>query len=335
MPTPPTQSFQEFPPSVQSAAELADLISFLEDVPVGFHWDILDRLEDGVYLLDQARRIRYWSKGAEQITGFSAREVLGRCCSDNILMHANDAGERLCKVACPIARVMTTAQSVSAELYLHHKAGHRVPVRVYGAPLHNADGELIGAFETFSETTALLGSLERVRQLEEIAYLDPLTNLANRRYLNHEIDRRLQELQSEQWLFGVVMADVDHFKHFNDTHGHEVGDRVLRMVSQTLANHCRSHDLVGRWGGEEFLIIVSLRNEDELWRFAEKARGLVAISTLDVKDESVQVTISAGASVAYPGDTAESLVKRADRMMYESKSAGRNRVRVFKAAEAG
>jgi diguanylate cyclase (GGDEF)-like protein/PAS domain S-box-containing protein len=318
----------DLPTSVQLADQMVDLVEFLEDVSVGFHWDILDRLEDGVYLLDKHRRIRYWSDGCARITGYAAQEVLGHCCGDNILNHVNERGECMCRDACPISVVLATGEPQAAEVFLHHKAGHRVPVRVYGAPIRDRSGEVIGAFETFSETTALLGPLERVRQLERVAFLDPLTGIANRRYMEYEIDRRIHELRRDNWPFGVVMADVDHFKVFNDNYGHETGDRVLQMITQTLKRHCRPYDLVGRWGGEEFLTVVSLREPRELSSFAERASALVAASTLDVEGEALQVTISSGGVLARHNDDVQSLVRRADELLYQSKARGRNRVTV-------
>lgn len=319
---------QDLPLSVRTANDAVGLAEFLEDVCVGFHWDILDRLEDGVYLLDRDRRIMYWSDGCARITGYSAAEVLGHSCADDILKHVDACGKCLCKGTCPITTVLGTGEPQAADVYLHHKAGHRVPVRVYGAPIRDRAGRIIGAFETFSETTALLAPLERVRQLEKVAFLDPLTGVANRRYMEYELDRRIHELRRQGWSFGVVLADVDHFKDFNDTYGHETGDRVLKMITETLSRQCQHYDLVGRWGGEEFLIVVTLAQPHELFVFAEQACALVAASTLEVPAGSLRVTLSAGGVMAQRDDDVQSLVRRADELLYESKAAGRNRATV-------
>jgi len=121
--------------------------------------------------------------------------------------------------------------------------------------------------------------------------------------------------------------DVDHFKQFNDTFGHNIGDAVLRMISRTIRYALRATDVVGRWGGEEFIaILYDMQNMDALNIPAEKIRALVEHSLLDVNGSRLSVTISIGGTLLHADDTAESLVQRADELMYQSKQAGRNRV---------
>jgi diguanylate cyclase (GGDEF)-like protein len=318
----------ELPESALKAAQMADLEGFLENVAIGFHWDILDRLEDGIYIVNRDRRIMYWSAGSERITGYSAEEVLGRRCGDNILRHVGGDGCALCENACPLLAVIADGAPRAAEVFLHHKAGHRVPVRVYGAPVRDSQGFIIGAFETFSETTSVLAVRERVRQLEEVAFIDALTGVANRRFLDRELDARFSEFRRDGWSFGVLMCDVDRFKLFNDEHGHDTGDRVLKMVAASLAGNCRPYDLVGRWGGEEFLVIVGHADRAGVRQCANRARALVAASDIEADGKLLRVTISVGASVVRASDDAASLVARADELLYRSKADGRNRVTV-------
>ncbi len=156
--------------------------------------------------------------------------------------------------------------------------------------------------------------------------LDPLTELGNRRYLEMQLSGRLKEMDRYGWPFGVLFADIDLFKNVNDTYGHGVGDRVLKMVGRTMQNSIRSYDIVGRWGGEEFLAVIVNVGEDHLCRIAQKLRSLVGKSRITEGKDSIRVTVSVGATLARPDDTAETLVKRADRLMYRSKASGRNRV---------
>ena len=120
--------------------------------------------------------------------------------------------------------------------------------------------------------------------------------------------------------------DVDHFKKVNDTYGHDTGDRVLRMVARTLGASLRSVDALGRWGGEEFVAVVSNATGEQLRVAAERCRALVAQSALEVGQHQVRVTISIGAALARAEDTTESLLERVDRSMYRAKVGGRNRV---------
>jgi len=292
------------------------------------HKNLLDNLYDGVYFVDREKTITYWNKGAEMISGFSSSGVLGSCCSDNILMHVDDQGTLLCKELCPLAATIADGAPRKTEVYLHHKDGHRIPVVARIAPLHDEQGTIIGAVEVFTDNSSHIAALQRISELERVAYIDPLTELANRRFTEITLRARFDEMWRYGWQFGVILMDVDNFKRTNDLYGHDVGDRTLRMVAQTLLKNSRSFDVVGRWGGEEFLAIIMNTKRDHLKSIANRFRVLVEKSSLSVGKEVVQATISLGATLANAKDTAVDLLKRADRLMYQSKTAGRNCVSV-------
>ncbi|TWT41767.1 putative diguanylate cyclase YegE [Phycisphaerae bacterium RAS1] len=316
----------ELPDSVIEARRLASLDSFLDDAALGFHWSILDSLEDGVYITDLDRRIRYWSRSAERITGFAAEEVLGHSCSDKILRHMNAEGVCLCEAGCPLRAVMGDGRTRSANVFLHHKAGHRVPVHVWGVAIRDLTGTVIGAFETFSDTTETCAAIERVHALENVAFVDALTGVPNRRSFESEFAGRLATLRHGGPAFGLVLCDIDHFKRFNDEHGHDVGDAVLTMVARTLRHACRSGDMMARWGGEEFVILTGDAVGERVRAMAERFRSVVEHSWLDRNGLMLQVTISLGATIAGPEDDQGTLFKRVDELLYASKQAGRNRV---------
>ncbi len=289
-------------------------------------YEMLDTVTDGVYLVDRQRTIRWWSKGAERISGFAAADVVGRRCNANILMHVDAEGRSLCTSGCPLLSSMSTDHREQAQVYLHHKDGHRVPVEVRVAPLRREDGRITGAVEAFTDESAHTADQDRIAALEQLAYVDPLTGVANRRMVIETLEMRLEEHRRYGWPVGLVFLDVDHFKRFNDTWGHEVGDAVLKQVANTLKSCCRPFDTVGRWGGEEFVVIAANVDADGLREVAERFRVMIAQSGIKVDDRIVGVTASFGAALCLEGDTADSLVQRADTLMYDSKQAGRNRV---------
>jgi diguanylate cyclase (GGDEF)-like protein len=124
----------------------------------------------------------------------------------------------------------------------------------------------------------------------------------------------------------VLFLDVDHFKEVNDTHGHDTGDKVLRMEARTIGGNLRSVDAVGRWGGEEFVAVIINSTEEHLHMAAERCRKLVAASALDTGSSQIRVTVSIGAAMVGSDDTSESLLSRADSLMYRAKAGGRNRI---------
>lgn len=288
--------------------------------------ELLDSLYDGVYCVDRDFRIIFWNRGAERLTGYSREEVIGSRCSDNLLRHVDQQGHELCVLGCPLHATLQDGQAREAEVYLHHREGHRVPVSVRCTPIRDVSGEVFAALEIFSDASTLENLRQRLEELEHMAFVDPLTQIANRRFLDLTIDRRLQEMRRFSWPFGVILADVDHFKRFNDTWGHETGDKVLRMVAQTLAVNLRPFDVAGRWGGEEFLAVVANVDKDLLGTIAERSRILVKASFLPGPEGPLAVTVSLGATCAREEDTPETLFRRVDDLLYRSKQNGRDRV---------
>jgi diguanylate cyclase (GGDEF)-like protein/PAS domain S-box-containing protein len=295
-------------------------------LPEGFTQELLDHLNDGVYVVDRLRRITFWNRGAQSITGWAPRDVVGRSCPDGVLRHVDSEGRELCRTGCPVTVALAESRPVRADVFLHHRAGHRVPVRVEAVPVRDASGAVVGAVEVFTDQTERMEAIRRVEELTEIVFLDPLTGIGNRRYAEVVLEEKMAELSRYGFRFGALFVDVDHFKEVNDRLGHDVGDEVLRMVATTLARSARSLDFVGRWGGEEFVVLLANVTEFNLPLVADRARRLVEQSELETPVGPVRVTVSVGATVVRKGETATDVVRRADALMYEAKAAGRNRV---------
>lgn len=289
---------------------------------------VLENLSDGVYFVDRQRRILYWNKGAERITGFAADDVLGRLCKDDILNHCDEAGAVLCGSRCPLLDTIRDGVQREAHVYLHHKDGHRKPVRVRAAPIHDAAGAIIGAVETFHDDTALVDSRMRAEELQSASLCDPLTGVGNRRRGDAVLAGWIEQHRRFERSFGVLFADIDSFKEVNDCFGHDVGDQALRVVASTLADVSRRDDEVIRWGGEEFVVLLADADASTLRSVAERMRMLVQQTRVIAGRHLVPLSISVGGTLVAPGDTAELIVRRADALLYRSKASGRNSVTV-------
>jgi diguanylate cyclase (GGDEF)-like protein/PAS domain S-box-containing protein len=293
-----------------------------------FFKTVIDQMYDGVYFTDRSRRITYWNHGAERITGYAHAEVVGSSCRDHVLMHVNDEGVVLCTDLCPLAKTIQDGSIREADVYLHHKDGHRVPVTIRVNPIHDDLGEVIGAVEIFTNSASKIAALEKIKEWQEVAYIDPLTAVGNRRYTEIVLKNAFDDYCNQGLPFGLLFIDIDHFKDVNDTYGHQVGDRVLQMVAQTLSSNVKSFDFVGRWGGEEFLIVVMNVDQERLLARGEMLCRLVEQSHLILEDMLVNCTISIGASIANGDSDWQCVLRRADQYLYCSKNRGRNRVTI-------
>jgi len=294
-----------------------------------FYKDIIDNLYDGVYFVDRDRRITYWNKGAERITGYKSSQTIGRHCRDNILNHITANGTQLCLTNCPLAASMEDGKPREAEVFLHHHDGHRMPVIVRASPIRNKDGEIIGAVESFSNNEKVIQTRRQVDELRQSVFTDPLTGVGNRRQLEERLYATKIEVERGVGIAGLIFIDIDKFKNINDTYGHEVGDKILLMVVRTLKHNLRATDLLGRWGGDEFMAIIQdVQDLSTLQDVAKKLRVMVESSRLDLETVRLSVTISIGATLIQAGETSENFFQRADQLMYKSKQAGRNQITV-------
>jgi two-component system, cell cycle response regulator len=167
---------------------------------------------------------------------------------------------------------------------------------------------------------------ERNAQLERLAMLDQLTGLANRYSTEEALGREALAAQRYGRPFAVILSDVDHFKSINDGHGHAAGDLVLCAVSDCFRDHVRGVDLVGRWGGEEFLVLLPETDAPGACRVAERLRSGLHREKVTYDGREIRFTASFGCAAFEGGDPFE-LLERADKRLYEAKHAGRDGVR--------
>lgn len=179
------------------------------------------------------------------------------------------------------------------------------------------------------EMTKSLDDLrEEAARLHRKAHTDELTGLCNYSRLMDHLDNQIETARRRRKPLCVMMSDLDHFKRVNDTYGHLAGDEVLRHVAGRIQAAVRDFDVVGRFGGEEFAVILVNTDRKLAEIIAERIRQEVAATPIHTRSGNIPLTISIGLAMLRPGDDRDSVVERADRAMYEAKRLGRNRVRV-------
>lgn len=291
---------------------------------------MLNTLSEGVYATDVNGLVTFMNMSAEQILGWTEREMIGRRAHDAIHYLRTD-GTPYSAETSPLLEASRSGHSAAGEEYFVHRDGHFIPVSYRLNPLKQ-EGRLLGSLVSFRDISERVKSEERINQL---AFFDPLTNLPNRRLLLDRLGQALA-VSSRQQLFGAVLfIDLDHFKVINDTLGHECGDVMLKEVAKRLRSELREEDTVARLGGDEFVVILEELDSDGSRAAAQtKVVGDKILEKLSkpylLNEKEWGCTASIGI-VMFRGhdETLEDILKRSDLAMYDAKKAGRNSLRFF------
>jgi diguanylate cyclase len=264
-------------------------------------------------------------------------------------LRAQDANERISLVSERMATrieavheaidtAMTTAQTYSGTL---QSAAGDLSTEMTDAQLRSMAQRLIGETRRMQDANQQLeqkleasrDDIEQLqRDLDEVrreSMLDPLTKIFNRKSFDEGMKKALEDASSGDAPLCLLLLDIDHFKHFNDTWGHQTGDQVLRLMAMTLKSNIKGKDIAARYGGEEFAAILPETDIEGAMIVAENVRKAVQAKELlkrSTNEKLGRITASFGVAAYRPGDTASTLIERADRCLYAAKHAGRNRV---------
>lgn len=284
----------------------------MENAP-SFYRMVLNHLNEGVYFVDSDRRITFWNKGAENISGYSEGEVLGKPCYWNLLMHSDEDGANLCDNECPVIKTLTDGNIRDEKMYVKHKSGYRFPVSVHILPIRTMSGTVVGAVEIFSDITPTDEQSKKMKALATLAYFDLVTGLANRRYAESRLKLMLVDYEKNLSPFGLLLVNLDGFKALNDRYGQDLGDQVLRSVAKGIATAVGPLDIAARWDGARFMIVSPNTKKALMLLLADKLKS-VAIKSATAREfteigEAV-LKVGVAGTVVQPGDTILSLKNR-------------------------
>ena len=272
---------------------------------------ILENLPTGLCVIDLQKKIVAWSEGAERLTGHMRHEVIGHSCVSEALVHCDQPGCEFCREDCPMAQAIKTAKGAEASGFLHHKAGHEVPVRLRAVPVRNARGSVIGAVETF-ETLELPADAEQRRAcLHQAGFTDALTATASRALMLSHVREALASFEQGHVPFGIFLFRVEGLEHFRAACGSEAAAALLRGAARTLEAAILKTDCVGRWSDDEFLVLVNARREDAVSEVRERMRHRLANHSIEWWGERHSLPVSIGQAIAAPGDDLKSVLIRA------------------------
>lgn len=290
---------------------------------------ITEHMDQGLYVLDAEGRATYINGAASRMLGYTAEELRGEIIHD--LIHNHARSDHMPLAQCPAFNATRRLESFRGIEWFVGRDKRLFPVELSCRPLIE-DGVHIGSVNLFTDITERKA---REDELVQQATTDPLTGLANRRRFMLEAEHELARVQ--RYNHGestLLMIDLDHFKDINDNYGHSAGDAVLLHLADLLRHNLRALDLAGRYGGEEFVILLPSTSADEGWRLAERLRLALANSPTDFEGLSIAVTMSIGLTTLRAGDRSmAAVIERADEALYSAKEGGRNRVEMLAAAQ--
>ncbi|UCH94635.1 MAG: PAS domain-containing protein [Candidatus Aminicenantes bacterium] len=275
-----------------------------------FYWTLLDTLKDGVYFADKKRKITYWNKAAETITGYRSGEILGRHCGDNFLIHIDEEGNNLCTGPCPLARTMETKEPCERKIFLHHKNGHRVPVLVRVNPVFGSEDEVIGAVEIFTDLSSKESLLKDIQALAQPGLQGSITGLPAKHYLEMQLKLKLVEWNEFKHPFGVFLIKVGGLEEVKDTYSQGTVENILKVLSNTLIHNVDPCDMVGEWAEGEFFGIAAHADEEKVATNANRYRILLERTRVSAEETSLSLTFSVASVLARPDDTFETLIEK-------------------------
>jgi diguanylate cyclase (GGDEF)-like protein/PAS domain S-box-containing protein len=290
---------------------------------------IINTSPDGMYLIYEDFTVKRINAPLLSFLDMSEGEAVGKKCHD--LMGCSWCGTP----ECSLSKLLRGKARIELDVQRTRKDGVQVPFMFTATPFHGIDGAVIGMVARYKDITERKYAENTLKEanerLERLSASDGLTQVANRRCFDQTIEREWNRLKRTKKLLSLIMCDVDFFKLFNDTYGHQGGDDCLRSVAKALSETARrGGDFVARYGGEEFVVVLPETESEGAISVAEKIR--LAVEKLSIAHSKSKVapfvTLSLGVATVIPSDagTPEFLIKCADNALYQAKSSGRNRV---------
>ena len=307
---------------------------------IGFAVYLMEHLVVPAFVIDTTSKVLIWNKACERLTGIEAREIVGtsdpwrafyasrRPCLADLLTQGRYGEISALYARCDRFGLSDFGVSVESWCSLQ-KIGRKAYLAIDAGPIYDAHGTLVAVVETLRDITA---QKEAQNALETLAACDGLTGLANRRSFDAALTTETRRASRNSAPLSLLMMDIDHFKSFNDTYGHQHGDECLRLVAEAIGGVARrAGDVVARYGGEEFAVILPNTGLDAATVLAERIR--CAVEDLRIEHRSsgsaAVITLSIGGATVDSSDIdAIALLSVADRSLYCSKRTGRNRTNV-------
>jgi diguanylate cyclase (GGDEF)-like protein/putative nucleotidyltransferase with HDIG domain len=294
-----------------------------------FQQKLIRNMHDGVVFVDSQLRIFLWNRGAERLTGIRGAAVYRRTWVPSLLKLRNAERRFISDDQCPVARAVRAGVPMQSRVILPGRSEwgdeKELPADLHVIPVHSPDGTIQGATLLLHDVSPQTSLEELCINLHDQATKDPLTGVANRAEFDRMHELFISAHLETRLPCSLIVCDIDHFKQVNDRHGHQAGDEAIKSLAVLLSNKSQPGDVVARYGGEEFVVLCADCNNAAAAQRAEIIRRALAEKTQPMLGGN-RITASFGVTELQPGDTAETMFRRADRALLQAKEMGRNLV---------
>lgn len=273
---------------------------------------VLESLPTGMYLVDRNRRITLWNDSAEKLTGYLRQEMIGRACHDDLMMHCDGNSVVLCGATCPLLETMHDGQPRELDVFMRHKDGQRIPVRVRAVPIRDGHGAIVGAAECMDERPVFPIADTQPWRFAASLSLDAATEVPDRRATMARLLAGVEDFAVGQIPFGVLSIAVDGLDQLRRRDGPQAVNAVLRVTTRTLCRNLGPNGMIGRGLEDRFTAIVENSTAETLLKTAGLLKRLVSLEGIPWWGDRISVTLSVGGTMVRVGDTPESLLQRAD-----------------------
>ena len=290
---------------------------------------VFESINDPFNIIDRDYRIMKANESYARMRGKTVEQLIGKRCYE-ILQNRNDVCED-----CSVKETFESSRPNAKEKLVSFSGGSHVWIEIFTHPVFDENGNVTSVIEyTRDVTKRKRAEAERDILVDKLQYLsrtDDLTGLLNRRALIEKLEDEVRRTQRYKTHLSILICDIDYFKEINDSYGHDTGDRVLQIVSNLFKESLRSIDIIGRYGGDEFLVILPETSMDAAKEIAERIRSTIDNFRWEREGkEAIRTTLSLGvAEFDIDKETIDDLIKRADNALYMAKGGGRNRVYII------